>query len=102
MATLHVELDVRDYDLWRDAFGRDAGGRQKAGVLRYCIFRPVDDDKHVMLDLDFDSAEKADGFLHDPEERRLVITREGASQARDAPGADPRERSRVSSTPSQP
>jgi hypothetical protein len=63
MATLHVELDVRDYDLWRDAFGRDAGGRQKAGVLRYRIFRPVDDDKHVMLDLDFDSAEKADGFL---------------------------------------
>ena len=63
MATLHVELDVRDYDLWRDAFGRDAGGRQKAGVLRYRIFRPVDDDKHVMLDLDFDSAEKADVVL---------------------------------------
>lgn len=63
MATLHVELDVRDYDLWREAFGRDAGGRQAAGVRRYRIFRPVDDDKHVMLDLDFDSAEKADGFL---------------------------------------
>lgn len=63
MATLHVELDVRDYDLWREAFGRDAGGRQAAGVRRYRIFRPVDDDKHVMLDLDFDSAEKADSFL---------------------------------------
>jgi hypothetical protein len=63
MATLHVELNVRDYDLWREAFGRDAGGRQAAGVRRYRIFRPVDDEKHVMLDLDFDSAEKADGFL---------------------------------------
>ena len=41
MATLHVELDVRDYDLWREAFGRDAGGRQKSGVRRYRIFRPV-------------------------------------------------------------
>jgi hypothetical protein len=63
MATLHVELDVRDYDLWREAFGRDAGGRQQAGVRRYRIFRPLDDDKHVMLDLDFDSADEADGFL---------------------------------------
>ena len=61
--TLHVELDVRDYDLWRQAFGRDAGGREEAGVRRYRIFRPVDDDKHVLLDLDFDSAEEADGFL---------------------------------------
>jgi hypothetical protein len=63
MATLHVELDVRDYDLWRVAFGRDAGGRQEAGVRRYRISRPVDDEKHVMLDLDFDSAREADGFL---------------------------------------
>ena len=63
MATLHVELDVRSYDLWREAFGRDAGGRAKSGVRRYRIFRPVDDEDHVMLDLDFDSAQQADGFL---------------------------------------
>jgi len=63
MATLHVELDVRDYNLWREAFGRDAAGRQESGVRRYRIFRPVDDDKHVMLDLDFDSAQEADTFL---------------------------------------
>lgn len=63
MATLHVELDVRDYDQWREAFGRDAGGRQKSGVRCYRISRPVDDEKHVMLDLDFDSARAADGFL---------------------------------------
>lgn len=63
MATLHVELDVLDYDLWREAFGRDAGGRQQSGVRRYRIFRPVDDARHVMLDLDFDSTQEADGFL---------------------------------------
>ena len=63
MATLHVELDVRDYDMWREAFGRDAAGRQESGVRRYRIFRPVDDDKHVMLDLDFESAQEADTFL---------------------------------------
>ncbi len=32
-------------------------------MRRYRIFRPVDDDKHVMLDLDFDSAQEADTFL---------------------------------------
>jgi hypothetical protein len=63
MATLHVELDVRDYDMWREAFGRDAAGRQESGVRRYRIFRPIDDQKHVMLDLDFDSAQEADTFL---------------------------------------
>jgi hypothetical protein len=63
MAMLRVALDVRDYDLWREAFGRDAGGRQNAGVRRYRISRPIDDEKHVMLDLDFDSAQEADGFL---------------------------------------
>ena len=63
MATLHVELDVRDYNLWREAFGRDAAGRQESGVQRYRIFRPVGDDKHVMLDLDFESTQEADTFL---------------------------------------
>jgi hypothetical protein len=63
MATLHIELDVRAYDLWREAFERDAGGRQSSGVRRYRIFRAVDDEKHVMLDLDFDSTQEADGFL---------------------------------------
>jgi hypothetical protein len=63
MATLHVELDVRDYDLWREAFGRDAGGREQSGVRRYRIFRPVDDQELVMLDLDFDSVQEADTFL---------------------------------------
>jgi hypothetical protein len=63
MGTLRVELQVRDYDLWRRAFAQDAGGRQRSGVRRYRIFRPVDDPNYVMLDLDFDSAKEAEGFL---------------------------------------
>jgi hypothetical protein len=62
-ATLRVELEVRDYDLWRSAFDKDAGGRERAGARRYRIFRPVDDEHQLMLDLDFDSAEAAQGFL---------------------------------------
>jgi hypothetical protein len=63
MTTLRVELQVRDYDLWREAFEGDAGGRQRSGMRRYRIFRPTDDAKCVMLDADFDSAQQAEGFL---------------------------------------
>jgi hypothetical protein len=62
-ATLRVELEVRDYDRWRSAFDKDAGGRERSGARRYRVFRPVDDEHEVMLDLDFDTAEEARGFL---------------------------------------
>ena len=32
-------------------------------MRRYRIFRPVDDPNYVLLDLDFDSAKEAEGFL---------------------------------------
>ena len=63
MTTLRVELTVRDYDVWRDAFSRDAGGRAEAGMRRYRILRPVDDPHCVMLDADFDGTEQAEAFL---------------------------------------
>jgi len=63
MATLRLEIQVRDYDLWRGAFERDAGGRQQAGMRCYRIFRPVDDPHRVMVDADFDRAEEAQAFL---------------------------------------
>ena len=36
------------------AFDKDAGGRERSGMRRYRIFRPVDNHHEVMLDLDFD------------------------------------------------
>ena len=63
MATLRVELEVRDYDLWRSAFEKDAGGRVRSGARRYRIFRPVDNEHAVVLDIDFDSAPEASAFL---------------------------------------
>jgi len=63
MSTLRVELQVRDYDLWRNAFAQDAGGRQRNGARRYRIFRPVDDERKVMIDIDFDTAADAGTFL---------------------------------------
>ena len=62
-ATLRIELQVRDYDLWRHAFEQDAGGRAQAGMRRYRIYRPADDDNCVLLDCDFDTAARAQAFL---------------------------------------
>lgn len=63
MTTLRLEFKVRDYDMWREAFARDSGGRQEAGMLRYRIFRPLDDAQRVMIDADFENPDKAEGFL---------------------------------------
>ena len=63
VVTLRVDLKVRDYDRWRQAFEGDAGGRAKNGALRYRIFRPIEAADEVSLDLDFDSADRAEAFL---------------------------------------
>ncbi len=63
MSTLRVELEVRDYDMWRNAFAQDAAGRERNGARRYRIFRPVDDERGVLLDVDFDTPEDAGRFL---------------------------------------
>jgi hypothetical protein len=63
MATLRIDLEVRDYDMWRDAFGKDAGGRGRHGARHHRIFRAVGDDRRVTLDIDFDTPSQADCFL---------------------------------------
>jgi hypothetical protein len=40
-----------------------AGGRKRSGARSYRIFRPVDNEHEVMLDLDFDTAAEANRFL---------------------------------------
>lgn len=37
MSTLRVELEVSDYDQWREAFEKDAAGRQESGAVEYRI-----------------------------------------------------------------
>ncbi|WP_104046063.1 hypothetical protein [Arthrobacter sp. ZGTC412] len=63
MATLRIELQVRDYELWRSAFEKDAAGRERSGARGYRIFRPAEQDHEVMLDIDFDSVAEAGAFL---------------------------------------
>ncbi len=63
MATLRIDLEVRDYDMWRTAFGKDAGGRWRHGARRHRIFRVTGDDHRVSLDIDFPTVAEAERFL---------------------------------------
>jgi hypothetical protein len=63
MATLRIDLQVKDYDMWRTAFGKDAGGRGRHGAQRHRIFRAAGDDHTVSLDIDFPTLAAAERFL---------------------------------------
>ena len=63
MVTLHIEHAITDYPTWKGAFDRFAPARQQAGVRAHRIRRPVDDPRYVLIDLDFDTADAAAGFL---------------------------------------
>jgi hypothetical protein len=63
MTTLRIDLRVQDYEMWRTAFGKDAGGRGRHGARRHRIFRAADDGNRVSLDIDFASIAEAERFL---------------------------------------
>lgn len=63
MNTLHIEHRVTDFSTWRNAFDRFAPARAEAGVRAVRIQRPLDDDAYVLIELDFDDADSAAGFL---------------------------------------
>jgi hypothetical protein len=63
MRTVQIEHTIRDYGAWRAAFDRDPARREASGVRRYRVYRPVDDDQYVIVELDFDQREAAEGFL---------------------------------------
>jgi hypothetical protein len=63
MTTLHIEHPITDLTTWRVAFDRFADPRRQAGVTAARIQQPVDDDRYVVVDLDFETAEQARRFL---------------------------------------
>jgi hypothetical protein len=79
---LRIEHTVGNFDSWKAAFDSDPIGRQKSGMRRYRILRPIDDPSYVMIDLEFDDLEEAENFsselrnLWDSEETRKVLLME--------------------------
>jgi hypothetical protein len=60
MPTLQIEHSVPNYDAWKKAFDSDPIGRERSGVRRYRVMRPVDDPGYVMIDLEFDAVADAE------------------------------------------
>jgi len=64
MFILRIEHKILDYNSWKKAFDSDPVGRAKIGVRRYNILRPVDDDKYVIIDLEFETMQQAQALLN--------------------------------------
>lgn len=63
MYILRIEHPIPDFDGWKKAFDSDPVSRERSGVRRYQILRPVDDAKYVMIDLEFDTVSQAESLL---------------------------------------
>ena len=63
MTTLRIEHPIQEYAVWKLAFDRDPIGRERSGVRRYQVLRPLDDPKYIMIDLEFDNAQAAESAL---------------------------------------
>jgi ribosomal protein L35AE/L33A len=63
VVTLHIEHPIFDFARWKNAFDSDPVNREKSGVRRYQISRPIDDPNYVMIDLEFDTTGKAEALL---------------------------------------
>jgi hypothetical protein len=63
MTTLHIEHPITDYGTWRAAFDGFAEVRREAGVVAERVARPLDDQRYIVVGLDFDTAGHAAAFL---------------------------------------
>ena len=63
MYILRIEHPITDFDGWKKAFDSDPVSREKSGVRRYRVLRPVDDKKYIMIELEFETADQAEALL---------------------------------------
>jgi hypothetical protein len=63
MPTLMIEHPITDFGTWQAAFAGFAPARERAGVRAHRVRQPVDDDRYVLVELDFDDVEGAREFL---------------------------------------
>jgi hypothetical protein len=63
MPILRIEHSVPDFNGWKQAFDSDPADRKGSGVRRYEVLRSVEDPNYVMIDLEFDSLDEAEGLL---------------------------------------
>jgi hypothetical protein len=69
MFTLQIEHAIKDFDMWKAGFDRDPVDRAGSGVVAHRIGRPVDDTQYIVVELDFESREQAEGLLAQLQEK---------------------------------
>ncbi len=62
MATLHIEHAISDLPTWLRAFSHFEAARRRAGVRAERVLQPIDDDKYIYVDLEFDNVDQAAAF----------------------------------------
>jgi heme-degrading monooxygenase HmoA len=80
MAILMIEYQVPDFVGWKQIFDKDPIGRAPRGVTRHWIYQASDDPDHVVVSMEFASADDASRFLDEPAFQQ-VWDRSGARQA---------------------
>jgi quinol monooxygenase YgiN len=65
-STLVIRHQIRDYDVWRSAFDRDASDRREHGCTQEAVFRAVDDPTTILVAMEYPSRDAALGFLENP------------------------------------
>jgi hypothetical protein len=73
--TLHIEHAISDLNTSLGAFRKFAEAREKAGVRTVRIYQPVDDDRYIVVDLDFDTVEGARTVQEVSRDQRVVLAR---------------------------
>jgi hypothetical protein len=63
MFIVQIEHPVPNFDAWKKAFDSDPVGRERSGVRRYKVLRPIDNQNYSMVDLEFDSSSEVEAFL---------------------------------------
>ena len=63
MVILQIEHTVPNFDAWKKAFDSDPVNRKKSGVRHYRVLRPIDNPNYAIIELEFDSIDKAEGLL---------------------------------------
>ncbi len=58
-----LQHPVADFDAWKQAFDGDPVGRAQGGVTRHAIYRPADDPRSVVVNLEFGTRQQAEAFL---------------------------------------
>jgi hypothetical protein len=67
MTTLRIEHRISNFEGWRKAFDSDPINRKQSGVKRDRIYRPRDNSNFIIIDLDFDNLDQAQGAKTAPE-----------------------------------